>query len=95
MIESILHLSTAHLKPETWNELSNLNPYPIAFICPEEEWGAIIRICPGDLEEGVEEFPMPEDLCTCMVYAVKHDCGYIRFDCDVPVNHALPVYDWE
>lgn len=95
MIASILHLSTSHLKPETWEALPGLNPYPIIFTCPEEEWGMVVRICRGDLDVGTEEFPMPEDLHDCMVYAAKRGCGYIRFDRDVPVIHDLPTYDWE
>lgn len=38
---------------------------------------------------------IPEDLVTCIEYALKNDCGILCLDCDGAVVEDLPVFEEE
>ena len=84
-IEKHMVLSTGHISLETSKILSDLDMTPV--------WG-------GPIEYGwwvhaeVDEQEIPEDLLTCIKYAAKAGCTWVRFDCDQPTCDDLPTYDW-
>ena len=89
--ETIIGISTSHLTRETFEALEDLCPDPIAFICPEPEWGVVLRILPDYMDDSEG---MPDDLMKLIEFAIDNDIGYIRLDRDHPVIVDLPIYNW-
>ena len=91
-IYNIIHMSTSHIKKETFDYLNDCQTYPISYGSSENGWGCVVLITESDLDP--EEYEDMPDLLDCMMFAFKNDCLYIRFDSDAPVYDELPVYEW-
>jgi len=91
-IIKMLDLSTAHIRQETGDWLTNCSYHdtgdPIVYA--KQDYGWFVYAYPD--EEIPEE--IPEDLLKVIKYARKKKCIWIMLDGDAPDIKELPVYDW-
>lgn len=94
-ITKMLTISTMHVTEETYGKLaaeadglfiSNLN-LPVY---RKDDYGFFI--CAFDAEFNDN---LPDDLRTCLNYALKHDCSWLCLDCDGEIMADLQKYEWE
>lgn len=85
MIETVLTLSTAHLRHDTCNVWLHHCPFA-AFEKGDYGWFVFV---PED-----EPNDMPEDFATCVAAARALHCAWLMFDRDAPALANMPVYDW-
>lgn len=88
MIRKILDISTGHVCKET-SELLNAGGGEHTWAIPFE-YGWFVDVPEYDC--GREQ--RPADINTVMDYARKHDCEWIKFDCDGELLSDLPKFDW-
>lgn len=87
-IYKIIVMSTVHITKESFDYL-NGGTFPISFI-NDDGYGKVIRITDRDLEDA----DYPTDLLSCMEFAKKNGCNYVRFDSDATMYNELPKYEW-
>lgn len=87
-IVKMLNISTGHVSKET-ADLLNGNKLDDVWTIPHE-YGWIVFV-----SEYVEKEPVPQaDMQQVLVFARKHGCDYIKFDCDASLIDELPKYSW-
>lgn len=87
----ILDLSTSHL-PEQYG--TNLNGAP-GVIAHPTGYGDFMWV-PDDPdvsnEGGADD--VPEEILAVQRFARAHNCDYVLFDADAPIDPRLPTWDW-
>lgn len=85
MIETLLVLSTAHIKPETCNVWLQTAPFATF---GKAEYGWFVYVPDDELSD------LPDDLRPCFALARSLDCDWVMFDCDAELIQGLPTYRW-
>ena len=104
-IEKMMVLSTAHLRPETVQEMEeNIadrevgaahEDWPLLLTYSEHDYGFYVWTRSEDMQNLLDEGSLPDDLSACLKIARKHNCEWIKFDCDQPADeNEPPHYDW-
>lgn len=83
-----LDISTAHLRQNTFNNLSDINP-PYTYKYDE---GVFISV---PIKSEMDNVDMPRDLRILLQYAWDNNIELIRMDRDANFDDDLPVYNWE
>jgi len=89
-IRKFMTLSTCHL-PE--NLIDTITHYTgvQAF---ETDAGAFLWVPDNPSDSLFEEFGIPLEILTVQLFARKHGCDYVLFDCDGPEEAELPKWEW-
>jgi hypothetical protein len=100
-IRNFLDLSTAHLSEATRDMLDEADFRDGGF-CPggRMSYGWFLYADESSKQDG-SWYPneetrgedMPADLWRCMAYARAHNCDYVLFDADAPIDPNLPTYE--
>lgn len=85
MIETMLVLSTAHLRPETCNDWLPRAPFAVFQKGPCGWFVSIPDADPDDL---------PPDLAECIAQGRALRCDWLMFDRDAAELTILPTYAW-
>lgn len=85
MMETLLVLSTAHLRQQTCNGWLQAAPFA-AFAKGDYGWFVSV---PDDEPED-----LPADLGECLALARSLKCDWVMFDRDADALSILPVHDW-
>ena len=85
MIETMLALSTAHLREETCNDWLHRAPFAVF---EKGAYGWFVSI-PQDYPQD-----LPADLAECIAQARGLGCDWLMFDRDADTLTILPTYDW-
>ncbi|GIM94373.1 hypothetical protein Ato02nite_061660 [Paractinoplanes toevensis] len=88
-IRTFLDLSTAHLQPQTCDELDS---YP-GVIAYQTTYGWLMY-APQDATGLARAHDWPPELLPIMKLAREHDCAYVLFDGDADQSYLLEVFDW-
>lgn len=86
MIDSVLTLSTAHLRPETAKALNDQDGTIPGHYDIEYGW-----LFWTFMTEGAE---YPPEIAHILRLAAKQSIAYVRFDADGDTVPWLPVWDW-
>ncbi len=93
-IHSMICLSTAHVMPETRDQLECVMPsdrLPVHFAKGEHGWFLHVPEpdAPGDDMPGY-----PQDIHEIIAYARARGCGWVMLDSDGPVVDDLKTWEW-
>lgn len=91
IIEKMMTLSTAHIKPSTAEFLDD-EKRELLIVYPKLEYGWFIYLNTDNFE--VELKHIPKDLAKALKYAQKSGCDLLCLDCDGLEIDDLPIYDW-
>lgn len=88
-VRPMLDLATAHLPARLGTDgletADGVTAYPLP-----HGWLLYVPDRPQDhTDDGV-----PPEVLTVQVYARRHGCDFVLFDCDGPYNPDLPSWDW-
>jgi hypothetical protein len=100
-IDKTLVLSTAHVTPETaaiLNEgIESQGPMISGHVADWSDYGWVMW-CGGETDPKIEtednEGLLPADVHGALMFARKHGCQYVRFDCDADTVDDLPTWEW-
>lgn len=84
-ISKIISISTAHITEQTADLLIKGELEPVVY--PKDGCGWFIFVNPDD--------KVPDDLCTLMEFARRHNCAWIDMDSTGAVIPFLPTYEWQ
>ena len=85
MIETMLVLSTAHLRPRTCNDWLRDAPFAVF---DKGDYGWFVHVTDDEPED------LPSDLGDCFRLARSSQCEWVMFDCDAATVPSLPLYAW-
>ena len=90
-IRSFLDLSTNHLPPDVFAELTTLDNV----VAYRTTHGALLWV-PDDPQASHDfaEDPGPDEVLAVQLYACRLGCDYILFDGDGDVDPSLPSWTW-
>lgn len=87
--QTLLTLSTAHLRERTCNEWLENCPWSCF---PKGEWGWFLYV---NDDPGITHVDsVPNELKPILEYALSLGCSWVMFDSDGPVQDGLVTYDW-
>ena len=90
-IEKTVVLSTAHVKEETKEWLSQ-EEEALPLVVVPRKYGWFIHVPQEEAEEEYEGL-IPKDLLSCILFARKYHCQWILLDSDGPVEEDIPSYE--
>lgn len=109
-IGKILTISTRHITKEDDEKLhkNDYTPYGVFFdLTPPgdtEGYGYLVHCSEdfddqyssnhGELKKAMQDAGWSPALSDIQIFALKHDCDYIRLDPDADEVDALPQFDW-
>lgn len=92
-IHKMLVISTAHVSLETKELLEGAEFIDAAEVPLTLTWGDYGWLIYAEAEPE-EENGFPDDLQRCMDFSKKHDCPWLRLDCDGDQVDGLEHFDW-
>lgn len=87
-VRNFLTISTAHVTRLT-AEWLDTNPSNLGVYGGSLEYGWFLWVPTIDVLEDI-----PEELLNVFKFARKHDCAYVMFDRDGPIEPELQSWDW-